>query len=57
MKTNHWLMQLSPRDWARQTLDSVRRGWPIPTSIVTLALEISGDIPIQVAGSEEEDYE
>lgn len=57
MTSNQYLMLLNPREWAKQTLDSVRGGWPIPEIVVTRALEISGDIPPNRPVHEEPDDE
>lgn len=41
---DHFLRQLAPREWARQTLDSLRKGADIPRPLVDRALQITGDL-------------
>jgi hypothetical protein len=61
VNTAHFLQQLSPRAWARQTLDQVRDGVQLPPSTVERALQHSGDLPMLSTGDLrdecEHDYE
>jgi hypothetical protein len=42
--TDHVLLQLAPRAWAAQILDSVRDGHHVPRHVVDLALQLGGDL-------------